>query len=220
VTEFVYGLTELFRERVSSARFVANPGCFATGAILALAPLASAGGVAGDVVVNGVTGSSGSGAEPRAGTHHPERDGDFRAYRVLSHQHVPEIEMALRAAGARSPRLAMVPHSAPLVRGIFTTACHFPAEPIPAARLSEIYAAFAASEPFLRMRETTPRLATVRGTNFCDLAVAASPDGRRVVVMSAIDNLVKGMAGQAVQNLNLMFGRPETEGLGFSGMHP
>lgn len=220
VPEFVYGLPELFRERIRGARLVANPGCFATGSILALAPLAAERILAGDVVSNGVTGSSGSGAEPKWTTHHPERAEDFRVYRPLDHQHVPEIEMALGSAGARDLKLAMVPHSGPFVRGIFTTAYFFPAEPVTPARLASIYEAFYADEPFVRLRGGSPRLATVRGTNWCDVGVAARPDGTQLTVMTAIDNLVKGMAGQAVQNLNLLFGFPETEGLGFPGTHP
>lgn len=220
VPRFVYGLAELRREQVRAARLVANPGCFATGSALALAPLAEAGLLRGHVVSNGVTGSSGSGAEPKATTHHPERAEDFRAYRALAHQHAPEISMALSAAGARDLELAMVAHSAPLVRGIFTTAYVFPEEPVSPSRLAEIYSARYGGEPFVRMRAGTPRVAVVRGTNFADVAVAAREDGRQLVVMSAIDNLVKGMAGQAVQNLNLMYGLPETAGLRFPGTHP
>ncbi len=220
VGTFVYGLPEAFRPAIRASRRVANPGCFATGAILSLLPLARAGLLAGPVALNGVTGSSGSGTDPKPGTHHPERALDFRAYRPLRHQHLPEIVRALRGAGGVAFQPAMVPHSAPLVRGIFTTAYLFPAAPIPPDRLREVYDVACAGEPFLRLREETPRVAVVKGTNFCDVAVAASPDGRQVVVTTAIDNLVKGMAGQAVQNMNLLFGLPEIEGLSGPGMHP
>lgn len=220
VGDFVYGLPELFRVRIRGAKLVANPGCFATGSILALAPLAAERVLAGDVVSDGFTGSSGSGAEPKWMTHHPERAEDVRVYRPLDHQHVPEIERALGRAGARDVRIAMVPHSGPFVRGIFTTAYFFPREPITPAHLASIYEEFYADEPFVRLRGGSPRLATVRGTNFCDVAVAARPDGSQLTIMTAIDNLVKGMAGQAVQNLNLLFGRPEKEGLRFPGTHP
>jgi N-acetyl-gamma-glutamyl-phosphate reductase len=218
VPEFVYGLCEANRKQIATATRVANPGCFATGAALALLPLAEAGRLAGSVVVNGVTGSSGSGAAPKAGTHHPERASDFRAYRPLAHQHEPEITMALADAGAAGFRLAMVPHSAPLVRGIFTTAYVFPDSPLSAERLREIYVSRYGPERFIRLRDDSPRLAVVAGTNWCDIGVASRDDA--VVVLSAIDNLVKGMAGQAVQNMNLMFGLPEDEGLRFPGMHP
>jgi len=218
--EFTYGLVEDRRDEIAAARRIANPGCFATGSILALLPLAQAGILRGDFVVNGVTGSSGSGAHAKETTHHPERAEDYRAYRALSHQHAPEIAMALAAAGAEGPRPALVAHSAPFVRGIFTTAYVFPKEPVTPARLREIYKSRYGPEPFVRLRDGTPRLATVRGTNWCDIAVAAREDGGVLTVLSAIDNLVKGMAGQAVQNLNILFGLEETEGLLLTGMHP
>jgi N-acetyl-gamma-glutamyl-phosphate reductase len=217
---FVYGCPEAAREEIRGARLVANPGCFATGAILALLPLARAGLLAGRVALNGVTGSSGSGADPKPGTHHPERAGDFRAYRPLVHQHVPEILRALRAAGAEGLSLAMVPHSGPFVRGIFTTAWAFPAAPVSPEEIGVLYRRTCDGEPFLRLRPETPRVAVVAGTNFCDLSFAVSADGLTVVCLSALDNLVKGMAGQAVQNLNLILGFDERTGLGAPGMHP
>ncbi len=210
---FVYGLPELSREEIRAARRVANPGCFATAAVLALLPLAGAGRLPRDVALSGITGSSGSGAEPKPATHHPERAEDFRAYRPLAHQHVPEIEAALRSAGAGETAAALVPHSGPFVRGIFLTACLFPEDPLPAEELRALYAARYEGEPFVLLRETTPRAAVVRGTNRCEVAVAAGREGRQAVVLAALDNLVKGMAGQAVQNLNLLFGLDETEGL-------
>ncbi|MCU0727219.1 MAG: N-acetyl-gamma-glutamyl-phosphate reductase [Planctomycetes bacterium] len=220
LASFVYGCPEAAREEVRAARRVANPGCFATGAILALLPLARSGRLEGRVAVNGVTGSSGSGTDPKPGTHHPERAADFRAYRPLVHQHVPEIEAALRAAGARGLSLAMVPHSGPFVRGIFTTAYFFPASPLSSPEVAALYRATCEGEPFLRLRSETPRVGVVCGTNYGDLSFAVSADGRTVVCLSAIDNLVKGMAGQAIQNLNLMFGLEETAGLRAPGMHP
>ena len=217
---FTYGLPEIGRDRIAISRRIANPGCFATASILALLPLAEAGLLSGRVALTGVTGSSGSGADPKEATHHPVRAEDFRSYRALRHQHVPEIEAALSAAGASGPTLAMVPHSAPFVRGIFMTATVFPSQPVTGEALATLYGERYAPEPFVRIRKETPRVQVVKGTNYCDISVAASGDGGALVAMSAIDNLVKGMAGQAVQNLNLMFGFAETMGLEHPGMLP
>lgn len=206
---FVYGLTEMNRQRIRETRRVANPGCFATGALLALAPLADS--IEGDIVLAQTTGSSGSGAHAKPGTHHPERAQDMRAYKVLAHQHLAEIRMALGGA----PTISMIPQSGPFSRGIFTVA-HVRVDPSldVAARFAERYR----DEPFVRMRGDTPALRHVAHTNFCDVAVHAR-DGR-VAVLTAIDNLGKGMAGQAIQNMNLLFGLDETAGLLVPGANP
>lgn len=215
---FVYGFTEAHRADVAKARCVANPGCFATAAEAALFPLAARGLLRGEAVVFAVTGSSGSGAEPGPGTHHPERVGDLRAYKVLDHQHVPEIERLLRESGAADPKVSLVPHSGPFVRGIFATATVLLDAPADAAALEGLVREVYAGEPFVRIRKGTPRVGVVEGTNFVDIAVHAK--GRRAVVLAALDNLGKGMASQAVQNLNCMFGIPETEGLLDFGRRP
>jgi N-acetyl-gamma-glutamyl-phosphate/LysW-gamma-L-alpha-aminoadipyl-6-phosphate reductase len=212
---FAYGLTETNRDAIRHATRVANPGCFATGSAFALAPLALAGLLVEDAFVAAATGSSGSGAEAKATTHHPERAQDYRAYRVLRHQHAPEIEQHLADLGG-PVRVELVPHSAPLARGIFTTARVRLPEGAPDAR--EVFANLAEAEPFVRLRTDTPRLAAVARTNLVDVAVHA--DGRTLVVLTAIDNLGKGMAGQAIQNLNLLLGYPETEGLLRPGGRP
>ncbi|MBI4422639.1 MAG: N-acetyl-gamma-glutamyl-phosphate reductase [Elusimicrobia bacterium] len=212
---FVYGLPELNAEAVRGATRVANPGCFATAAALALGPLASA-GLAGVARITAVTGSSGSGASPSATTHHPLRDGNLRAYKPLAHQHAPEVEALLdRLAGAPSLRLALVPVSGPFVRGICAV-CHVEA---PAGLdLPALYAAAYAGRPFVRLAGEPPDLKAVAGSNHCELHVAAR-DGQAVVI-AALDNLVKGAAGQAVQNLNMMLGLEETRGLEAAGAYP
>jgi len=215
---FVYGFTEAHRADIAGAQCVANPGCFATAVEAALFPLACRGLLRGEAVVFAATGSSGSGAEPGAGTHHPERAGDFRAYKVLEHQHAPEIERLLRESGAEAPRVSLVPHSGPFVRGIFATATVELDPPVEAAALEGLVREVYAGEPFVRIRAGTPRVAVVEGTNFVDLAVHAK--GRRAVILAALDNLGKGMASQAVQNLNRMFGLPETDGLLDFGRRP
>jgi len=205
---FVYGLTETNRDAIRASRYVANPGCFATGALLALAPLAERGLLEGDVTLAQTTGSSGSGAHAKPATHHPERAQDQRAYKVLAHQHEPEVATELERLGAGRLDLAMVPQSGPFARGIFTVA-HVRMED--ASGVAAVYAERYGGERFVRTRRDTPALRHVARTNFCDLAVHVR--GARVVVLTAIDNLGKGMAGQAIQNLNLMCGLEETEGL-------
>ncbi|MEE8104909.1 MAG: N-acetyl-gamma-glutamyl-phosphate reductase [Planctomycetota bacterium] len=205
---WVYGLTESNRGALLDAHGVANPGCFATGALLAVLPLAEQGLLHGDLTLAQTTGSSGSGAEAKAGTHHPERAQDMRAYKVLTHQHEAEIVRQLAHVGASAIDVAMVPQSGPFARGIFTVAHARVPESVDVAQL---YAERYGNEPFVRLRETTPALRHVARTNFCDLAVHRR--GERVVILSAIDNLGKGMAGQAIQNLNAMCGLPETTGL-------
>jgi N-acetyl-gamma-glutamyl-phosphate reductase len=210
-----YGLTETTRAEILARRFVANPGCFATGAILALAPLAERGLLAGDVALSQTTGSSGSGVALKPTTHHPERAQDMRAYKVLTHQHQPEIDQELRRLGATDFDLGMVPQSGPFARGIFTVAHVRLAGD---ADLTELYAERYENEYFVRVRSGTPTLRHVARTNFCDLAVHGR--GRRAVVLTAIDNLGKGMAGQAIQNMNLLFGLDETAGLRRPGVNP
>jgi LysW-gamma-L-alpha-aminoadipyl-6-phosphate/LysW-L-glutamyl-5-phosphate reductase len=208
----VYGAPECgAREELAGARLVANPGCHALATILALWPLAQAGLLDGPVAVSSVTGSSGSGATPSAGTHHPERFTNFKAYKPLQHQHLPEIAAALPGG----VKLHFVPHSAPFARGIHVTAFAPLARDGEAAAHAALHAAYA-HEPFVRLVPGTPEVRAVVGTNFADIALVAR-DGV-AVVMVAIDNLGKGMAGTAVQNMNLMFGLPEATGLRRPGL--
>ncbi|MFN8012622.1 MAG: N-acetyl-gamma-glutamyl-phosphate reductase [Holophagaceae bacterium] len=212
---FVYGLSEWNREALRGATRIANPGCFATAVQLALLPLA---GLDVDyVAVSGVTGSSGSGALPSETTHHPTRATDFRAYKPLKHQHAAEVAQSLAAHGAGF-EVAFVPHSAPLVRGIFATAQFRLPTGVDAKGLGARFENAYAGCPFVRLVEGTPRLNAVNGSNACDLAVHV--EGRHAVVLVALDNLLKGMAGQAVQNLNLALGMEETAGLWAPGGWP
>jgi len=211
-SDFAYGLTETNREAVAAATRVANPGCFATGAILALAPLAERGLLRGHVTLAQTTGSSGSGAHAKPGTHHPERAQDMRAYKVATHQHQPEITQELERTGGRELDVLMVPQSGPFARGIFTVAhVELPDGSIGELDAGALYRERYLREPFVRVREGSPALRHVTRTNFCDVSVTVR--GRRLVVLTAIDNLGKGMAGQALQNLNLMLGLGETTGL-------
>jgi len=165
-----------------------------------------------------ITGSSGSGVDPKRGTHHPERVENVRAYKVLAHQHVPEIVRCLRDHGMGDHAWHMVPQSGPFARGILTTLFVELTRELTNDELRSMYDAAYGDEPFVRMREGSAQIAHVRGTNFCDLAVHA--DGKLAVVLSAIDNLGKGMAGQAVQNLNLLLGLNEATGIAVPGSRP
>jgi N-acetyl-gamma-glutamyl-phosphate reductase len=217
--EFVYGLAELNRERIKSARLVSNPGCFATATLLALAPLAAANVLKGRVVVDAKTGSSGSGAKPAANTHHPQRSNSFYAYKPFTHQHVPEIEQTLGdVSGAWSNELVFMTHSLPVSRGIFASVYAEVEEETTAEALTSLYEEFYRGSFFVRLVKGSPDINWVKASNFCDIGFAAR--GRQVAVFSAIDNLVKGAAGQAVQNMNLMSGLEETTALLLVGGNP
>jgi N-acetyl-gamma-glutamyl-phosphate reductase len=224
LAEFVYGLPELNRERIRTARLVASPGCFATSIELMLLPLARAGLLDGLVHVQGITGSSGSGVAAAAGTHHPVRAGNLKAYKPLEHQHVPEIAEALAQAGAPGLRLRFVPVSAPLVRGILSTGFVELPEAWTQVRLDALYREAYAGEPFVRVpRRRLPEVAAVSGSNHAEVGVVAGPpaEGRRTVtVFGALDNLVKGGAGQAIENMNLMLGLDEKASLADPGPWP
>jgi len=219
--EFVYGLTELNRGEIAKARLVSNPGCFATATLLGLAPLAASGRLRGRVVVDAKTGSSGSGAKPAANTHHPQRMNSFYAYKPFTHQHVPEIEQALRGvSGGWASELVFMTHSLPVSRGIFASIYAELAEgdSMTDEELAAVYADFYRGSFFVRLVKGSPDINWVKMTNFCDIGFAAR--GRQVAVFAAIDNLVKGAAGQAVQNMNLMFGLEEKAGLLLVGGNP
>lgn len=214
---FVYGLPELNRAALRAARWVANPGCLASAAILAALPLAGA-EYAGAIAVDAKTGSSGSGRELKEQTHHPTRHADFRAYKPLEHAHAPEVLQALGDAGGRRIRLSFVAQSMDCARGIYATLHLELSEPSSGGALRQRYADYYGDSPFVRIVAEPPALQNVVGSNFCDIGVACR--GRQVVVMAALDNLVKGMAGTAIQNLNLMCGLEEETGLWAPSFRP
>jgi N-acetyl-gamma-glutamyl-phosphate reductase len=224
---FVYGLPELNREAIRTARAVASPGCFATTIALGLLPLARAGKLTGaGVRVVGMTGSSGSGIAPTAGTHHPVRAVNLKPYKMLEHQHTPEILETLAAAGAPGVGLDFVPVSAPLSRGILATSfVDLPGDTTPES-VTALYADAYANEPFVRfVRDRPPEVAAVAGSNYAEVgftlgAPAAATGKRTLAIVSATDNLIKGGAGQAIQNMNLMLGLPETASLEDPGPWP
>lgn len=212
---FVYGLPEWKAAELRGATRIANPGCFATAVQLALLPLH--GLDLGFVAVSGVTGSSGSGALPSETAHHPARAHDFRAYKALEHQHQAEMEGLVRGLGITA-QLSFVPHSAPLVRGIFATVQFRLPDGLDETALRRRFLASFHHAPFIRQVEGSPRVAAVVGTNLCEVGFAVQ--GRSAVIFSALDNLIKGMAGQAVQNLNLSLGLAEKAGLWTPGLFP
>jgi N-acetyl-gamma-glutamyl-phosphate reductase len=212
---WVYGLVDWQPERMKGAKRIANPGCFATALQLALLPLAQ--WQPAFVAVTAATGSSGSGAAPSDTTHHPSRANDFRAYKMLGHQHEAEVLRTLATAGWEAP-LSFVPQSAPMVRGIFATA-QFPLPSgMDAGALRAHFEAFYQGRFFVRIVEGSPRVAATTGSAFADLGVAAKHGHGAVMV--ALDNLGKGMATQAVQNLNLSLGLPEWTGLKAAAGYP
>jgi LysW-gamma-L-alpha-aminoadipyl-6-phosphate/LysW-L-glutamyl-5-phosphate reductase len=224
LSEFVYGLPELFRDRIRQSRYVASPGCFATTIELGLIPLARAGLLSGSVETVAITGSSGSGVVPSAGTHHPVRAANLRTYKPLVHQHLPEIDETMRAAGAGSLDLHFVPVSAPLARGIFATSfARVPAD-TDIDRLSALLRDSYGAEPFVRVPDKRlPEVVAVAGSNYAEVALVAGPidaRGRLVTCFSVTDNLIKGGAGQAIQNMNLLLGLDERLSLEDPGPYP
>ncbi len=225
MSEFVYGLPELNRDAIKAAKHVASPGCFATTIELALLPLARAGLLSGPIHVTACTGSSGSGAAAKAGTHHPVRAVNLKTYKPLAHQHTPEIVETLQAAGASDVQLRFVPISAPLSRGIFATSfVEIDADKIDADTMTSLYAEAYDGEPFVRLvRGRLPEVVAISGSNYAEVGFAiGEPAGgkRTVTVFSCLDNLIKGGAGQAIQNMNLVLGLDEKLSLEDPGSWP
>ena len=214
LAEAAYGLPEFCRERIPSARLVANPGCYPTAANLAIRPLVEAGVIdrAAGVVCDAKSGVSGAGRKPSLKTSFCEVTENFSAYSILRHRHVPEV---LRLSGLEEAEFSFTAQLLPLDRGILETIYFRTARPASAEDILEVYEQRYASEPFVRLYNPghLPDLRGVARTNFCDIGVTVDARTGRAVAVSAIDNLVKGAAGQAVQNMNLMLGYPETEGL-------
>ena len=220
----VYGLPELNYELIRQAKIISNPGCLATAAILSLLPLTSLDASVritpnNPVVLNIATGSSGAGKEPKQTTHHPIRHANFFNYKPFEHQHEPEIVQALTCAGLPSTPISFVPHSLPISRGIlcasyFTLNCK-----VNVADLTAHYKQYYATSPFIRiLKGTSAEIENIVGSNFCDISIASRDN--QVVVTAVIDNLVKGMAGQAIENINIMLGIDRMSGLKAGGLRP
>jgi N-acetyl-gamma-glutamyl-phosphate reductase len=204
-----FGLPELFRRQIQGARLVANPGCFPTGATLAIAPLLKNGMIrTEDIIVSSVTGVSGGGKNPSHTFHFPNMNENVLPYAVGSHRHTPEMEQIATAVAGKPVTILFQPHVGPFDRGILSSVYCMPTTQLPQNQLIELYQSFYRSEPFVRVLTTPPAVKHVAHTNYCHVYPAISKG--RFVCFSAIDNLVKGAAGQAVQNLNLLYGLDET----------
>jgi len=216
--KFVYGLTELNRDKIRKARYIANPGCFATGIIFALYPLVKHNLVKRDVTVISVTGSSGSGEIPKDVTHHPMRAKNFRSYKILEHQHLPEIEQFLKESFTEwEGEIGFIPQSGPFVRGIYTTVSAYN-DQISESEVKDAFVSDYGDEKFIRIVGGSPEITMVYASNYVE--VSSVYKRNFVVAMSAVDNLVRGASGQAVQNMNVIFGFEEDEGIRFPGMRP
>lgn len=221
--EAAYGLPELHGSRIAAARLVAVPGCYPTGAILGLAPLVARRMVDLDhIVIDSISGASGAGRKPELGLHFSELNENTRAYGVARHRHTPEIEQELSGLAGRPVVVAFTPHIAPLTRGILTTLHLTLTGRHAAADLLAVFVDYYRSAPFVRMLPdgAFPETKQVAGANFCDIGIAVEKRTGRAVVVTAIDNLVKGAAGQAVQCLNLLAGWDEAMGLRLAPLYP
>ena len=190
---------------------IGHPGCFATATLLAAVPLIRSALTEPDLFVTGITGSTGSGKSPQPGTHHPERNSNLYAYKPLAHRHAPEVAALTETASGRPVKVHFVPHSGPFARGIHVTLQARAVAPVTAAQLRAVFEQAYVDAPFVKIVDGTPRIKDVVASNACHIGVAT--DGDTVVVMSAIDNLVKGAAGGAVQWMNRLWGLPQTTGL-------
>jgi len=227
----VYGLPELKRDEIKKAKLVANPGCFATSMILGLAPIISTDLIdLKKIVVDAKTGTSGAGANPSLFTHHSEIGAGITGYSAVKHRHTYEVEQELVEMAKKDVSINFTPHLAPFIRGILSTIHVFLNKPISREKMLEIYSHFYKDEYFVKVLEFKkeegkshlpyPNPANLAGSNFCQIGLDLDEERKRAVIFSAIDNLGKGASTQAVQNMNIMFGLDETEGIGGAGLHP
>jgi N-acetyl-gamma-glutamyl-phosphate/LysW-gamma-L-alpha-aminoadipyl-6-phosphate reductase len=225
--EAVYGLPELHREQIKSARLVASPGCMATATILALYPALKYAAIEKDrIAVDVKIGSSGAGTKPTLALVHAERSGGVRPYKTVGHRHIAEIEQELSACAATEIKLGFSPHAVNMVRGILATVHCFMSKPLIAQDVWKAYRASYQNEPFVRLVRDRkglyqlPDPKVVSGSNFCDIGFEIDSHANRLVLLSAIDNLMKGASGQGVQCLNIMLGIDERTALDTPGFHP
>lgn len=209
----VYGLTELTRNEVRGARVVANPGCYPTATLLALAPALRAGLIGDDLIVDAKSGVSGAGHNVDDAYLFGTIDESVRPYGVPQHRHAPEIAQEVRGMSGGAPRLTFTPHLIPMTRGLLATCYATLRDGVDAARVADAYATAYAEEPFVRVTRSYPATKATLGSNWCLVHAVVDEPNRRLVAFAAIDNLVKGAAGSAIQNLNAMRGFPETMGL-------
>ncbi len=222
--ESVYGLPELYSHKIRGAAFTANPGCYPTGAILACAPAVSAGLVkTAGIIINSVSGVSGAGRKMKTAYHFSEQHANIKAYKLVDHQHTPEMEQELSKLRKNvKATVSFTPHLGPYNRGIITTVAFDLLKNISTEKVLAVYKAFYAGKQFVKVLSegVLPEVKNVAGSNFCEIGLKVNTRLKKLIVVSAIDNLVKGASGQAVQNMNLMLGLPESSGLLDLGMMP
>ena len=217
----VYGLCELNRERIKGCKLLANPGCYPTATILGLAPLLKNKLIdANSIIIDAKSGVSGAGRSASIATLFTECNESIKAYGVASHRHTPEIEQELSKLAGEALMVSFTPHLVPMNRGILSTCYASLKASITSEELQKWYQDFYRSEYFVKILDTLPETRWVRGSNLCHIGMKLDKRTNRVIIVSAIDNLIKGAAGQAVQNMNIMFGIEETEGLGFLALAP
>ena len=223
IEEAVYGLCEINREKVKNARLIANPGCYPTCSFLSIYPLAKAGVIdMNSIIIDAKSGTSGAGRGAKVQNLFCEVNENIKAYGVLNHRHTPEIEEQLTYASGKDTKIIFTPHLVPMMRGILVTAYANLVKDVTYEELKAIYDEAYQDEKFVRVldKDATPETRWVEGSNYVDVNFKIDPRTHRVVMMGAMDNLVKGAAGQAVQNMNLMFGYPESQGLELVPMFP
>lgn len=227
LSQAVYGLPELYRAQITSAQLVANPGCYPTAAILALAPAMKEGLIEPNIIIDSKSGISGAGRTTSLSTHFSEANEDVTAYALEGHRHLPEIIQELKfLQPGQLPSITFVPHLIPMTRGILTT-CYAPlvsgklaAGSKGTTELRELYLAFYKGEPFIRVATAAPHTKHTSGSNLCLIYPTIDYRTGRLIIISCIDNLVKGASGQAIQNMNLMLGFPEITGLQSPAVYP
>ncbi len=207
----VYGLCELNREKIKTAKLIANPGCFPTTFILGTAPLWKNKLIDGTVIVNSVTGTSGAGKNPSKNFHFPNMNENLFAYGIGKHRHQPEMEQIAGEIAGKHVEVLFQPHVGPFDYGIMSTIYCQPKEKITAEKLTELYKEFYKNEPFVQVLNSPPMLKDIANTNYCHIYPTICKD--KIVIFSDVDNLIKGASGQAVQNMNIMYGFDETDGL-------
>lgn len=214
LADAVYGLPELYSNAIKKAKIIGNPGCFAINMILALLPAVSAGIITSDTIVcNGITGVSGAGKNPGEANFYPQRHENVNTYREGRHQHLVEVENVINKTGKSSIKILFVPHLVPVNRGILCTIYAETDKTYSDSEMLDMYAAYYKDKPFVKISQTSPQTAEVRGSNFCKIRPFTDKRTGKLIIVSVIDNLIKGQSGNAVQNANLICGFPETTGL-------
>ena len=221
IEKAVFGSPELYFDEIKAARLTANPGCFPTTAILGLAPLLANKLIdTNTIIVDSKTGVTGAGIKAKSVNMYSNVNDNFKAYGLKKHRHTIEIQGILNRVSGKDTLIQFTPHLLPVDRGILSTIYARPTEKIDNKKLKELYASFYANAPFVRLREQEPSIKDVRGSNYCDLFVTYDERTNMIIVISVIDNLIKGAAGQAVQNMNIMLGLEEAKGLNLIPLNP